>query len=205
MSEQPIVILCIPRSGSSMTAGVFAEHGVWAGECMPADPRNPKGFFENVQIKRHMARLCGRSVSSVYPPVSGWRRKVERIIASEGYAGGPWLVKHNVAYHRIWDEYDEPAFILPRRDSEAIFRSVRCAGFNGWQTDDELRASIEQQQAMLDGIDGYEVDTDAVAGGDLTTIIGALEYAGIESDLDIIGRFVDPSLWHHPAGEDEDE
>lgn len=199
--QQPIVVLCMGRSGSSMTAGVFAQHGVWTGDCMPADRRNAKGYFENKQVKKHITRMCGTKVSKVYPPVKGWRDRMERIKRSEGYVDGePWLVKHNVIFYQLWSEYEAPRFVLTRRDSDAIFRSVRASGFHRWQDDDSLRLTIEVHQQTLDHVrdkfGAVEVDTRAVVSGDTTTLVEALEYAGIEPRHDVIRSFVDPSLWH---------
>lgn len=205
MIEDPILVMCMGRSGSSMTAGVLAAHGVWTGTTMRGDRANPRGYFENVEIKKRLIRWAGKDITRVYPPVPGWRARAERVVRSDGYVEGPWLVKHSVIFHRLWDEFESPRYVLPRRDSEAIFQSVRRTRFHSWQSDDQLRETIELHQQTLDELrdtrDAVEVDTDAVVRGDLSTLRGAVEFCGLGFDENAAREFIDPSLWHSPLDE----
>ena len=47
-----VLIIGASRSGTSMTAGLFSQHGVFFGNCMePHKTKNPKGYFENKWLK----------------------------------------------------------------------------------------------------------------------------------------------------------
>ena len=45
---RPIVILGTPRSFTSLTAGIFRDHGVWFGQCKEYHAWCPTGSCENV-------------------------------------------------------------------------------------------------------------------------------------------------------------
>jgi len=195
----PIVILCMGRSGSSLTAGIFHEHGVWVGDCLRADARNPKGYFENIEIKKALQKRSGRTIDRVYDYDPGWREFVDREIERQGYSGGPWLVKHNAIFWPVWGDYD-PSWVLVRRDPEVIFRSIRKAGFCRWMNDAKLREVIQlhndQMDYIRDTLGGVDVDTDAVVNGDHETLREAVEHCGLSFNPEIAHSFVDTEHWH---------
>lgn len=203
---EPILILAMPRSGSSMTAGIFAKHGVWTGTCRPGTGRNPKGFFEGVAIKQ---ALMKRYPALVHDGRLGWhdiafRPLVEQLIAEDGYRGGPWLWKGSAMYWPCWSDFD-PTFVVCRRNPEDTFRSARSSPkvFGSKLTDDELRQNIRFHHEQLDYLIGergaYEVDTRAVAAGNFETIERAIAGCGITFDREVTSKFVDPSLWHYDS------
>lgn len=197
--NNPILIMCMGRSGSSMTAGVFAQHGVWTGNCQPADHKNPKGYFENIRLKRIMSEAFKdhRTNPRVLPPLDAWDVAVEAVLETEGWKGEPWLVKHSALFWRFWDDF-EPTWILPRRDPEQVFRSTRKCGFWKWLDDDGLRECIRVHNEALDFLRDYrggvEVDFAAVMEGDHGTLHNALNAAGIAPDPGKVTAFVQPEL-----------
>ena len=55
-NDRPILITGVPRSGTSMTAGLFALPGFYGGELFAGNKDNKKGFFENKQIREHIVK-----------------------------------------------------------------------------------------------------------------------------------------------------
>lgn len=100
--REPILILGTPRSGTSMTAGVFHQHGVWVGSCRPGSNRNPKGFFENKKIKNILMERYPKAIAEGHPIEpsvgNGMRAQVEAALIKDKYPGGPWLWKGSVRY-----------------------------------------------------------------------------------------------------------
>lgn len=202
--DNPILIMALPRSGSSMTAGIFAKHGVWTGPCRPGTGRNPKGFFEGLAIKKALMKLqpaiVHRAVLADYRP--DFRALVEQLIREDGYESGPWLWKGSCLYWPIWGDF-EPHWVVCRRDPEATFKSSRSAPkvFGSSLTDAELRRNIafhhEQMDYLIAEKGAIEVETEAVAKGNFTTIQRAVEHCGLEFDLAVTRQFVDPTLWHY--------
>jgi len=186
---EPIVILAAPRSGSSMTAGLFAKHGAWVGPCMPGNKRNEKGYFESIPFKRSLLENCGRLVESgdVANPVPGWREIAERILSDNGYTGGPWLVKHSALYYPVWHEFS-PRFICVRRSDQGLRASEEATG---------MIANIEAHKAVMDAVGGVDVFTDDIVAGDFSSLERAFDFCDIRMDRAIVDDFVEPSLWHY--------
>lgn len=191
----PIVILGAPRSGTSMTAGIFAQHGVWTGTCRPANSRNPKGFFESEPMREvmleHFGRLVHEAREAEYK--DGMRPIIEEAMRADGYEGGPWLVKLSALYWPMYLDFD-PTWVLVRRDVEATIRSGRHSGYNS--NPDSVPLHHEVMDRIRDEHGGVGVDTDAVVRGDYSTLERAFDAAGLDLDPAIANDFIDPDLWH---------
>jgi len=198
--ERPIVVACMGRSGSSMVTGILHEHGAWVGKCQGPDPkRNPKGYYENVAIKRHAEAYVSRPrIMGVHDPIPGWHGFVKATIRREGYEGGPWVVKHFAAFYKSWLSFS-PKWVLPRRDDDAIMRSTRRAGFWKWASDDQLRSAIRVHQQALDHLRDYhggvEVYSDDVVNGDRSSLRAAVNSTGLKYDDETAKKFIEPSYW----------
>jgi len=177
-----IVILGLPRSGSSMVAGIFALHGVWVGTCKLADTHNPKGYFENIFFREYM--------KNHYPTVES----VRDIMIDDGYKGGPWLWKVLSLNQGEFDQFN-PIYICCKRPSQQIFASMRSSKVFGHSMSDvALKNFIETRQECLEG---HEVKTDELAQGDFSQIQAALFAANLVPDTKMIADFVDAELWHY--------
>lgn len=185
MDTKPIVIIGTSRSGTSLTAGIFAEHGVWTGVCMPPDHRNPKGFFENKQMKAFFK--SGPSTPEA------WKRKHDEILASEGYNGGPYLFKHGWERWPLWS-WTKPYIIACRRPYDDFSKSRIKAGFpplakSAWLHAQKVMDDIIKQNG------GVNVYADDFKRGDFSSIENALKYCGVEVSTPLIYSFYDPQLW----------
>ena len=181
--DEPILIVMMGRSGSSLTAGIFANHGVWVGKQPNPSEINPKGFFENKELKTTLRNWFGMSYHTIPDPIEGWRGKVEQIITKQGYTEGPWLYKHGANFWKVWNEFN-PKWVLVWREPEAILRSIRRARILNKFSDEEIRHSIalhHQQMGLIKNVHGaVDVYPDEVVKGDHTSIANAIEYCGIE-------------------------
>ena len=182
-----------------MTAGILAKHGVWSGVCRTGNDNNPKGFYEHQRIKKLLKVTHGVDLREVKEFKAGFKEKVEEILQSEDYTEGPWLVKHSAIYYRAWDEFN-PICVKVRRPPEAALKANQAINLHrGKYTTGELKEIINLHNNVMDTIEGPDVFTQDVVGGDFSSIIKALEYCGIEPKVDIIEDFVEPSFWHHNA------
>lgn len=199
----PILIMAMPRSGSSMTAGIFSQHGVWSGTCRQGTGRNPKGFFENIRIREVVRNMQGSIVHGgrLGKEKPGFREAIENAVLGDGYGSGPWFWKGSALYWPAWFEFD-PTWIVVRRDKESTFKSCRRAPkvFSSNMSDSQLWANINLHHEQMDRLvdeGAVEVDTRAVASGNFTTIRAAIESCGLEFNETVTREFVDPKLWHH--------
>lgn len=199
---EPIIILGQPRSGSSMTAGIFAEHGVWTGRCRRPANNNPKGFFENIKIKHIIMRWHKAIVhdGKLAKELPGFREQVLQALKDEAYIDGPWLWKGSAMYWPAFFEF-KPQFIVVNRPREQIFKSCRQSHiFGDHLKADALYANIDFHQQQMDYLVEFKqairVNTFEITQGDFTSIRHALCVCGIEPQDDKIRDFVDPDLWH---------
>lgn len=201
----PILIMATPRSGSSMTAGIFARHGIFTGKVPTPDPRNPHGSFESRAIRKiipqHNGKLVNRGLVSERVP--GLREKIEAAFEDEGYKGGPWLWKGSALYWPAFYEWPSPKWVTVRRDFDATIRSLNKPPY-ALKKDDQnwLKHVIRlhhEQLDVLDSMGAFAVDSQAVAHGDFTTIKAAIEGCGIAFDERIARDFVIPGQWHQRA------
>ncbi len=180
-----------------MVAGVFAEHGVWTGDCKDPDHDNEKGYFENLRIKKFFKAIWqGNPEQAVEPmPI---RNRIESIISIQGYTGGPWLWKGIAFYYPTFYEF-KPKYVLCRRPIEQIFDSLRGTRglFGKHMSDEELLKFIDDQHEIMDHVPGIEVNTSDVADGNFQSLTEALEFCGIEPNREKIENFVDSDLWHY--------
>lgn len=56
MTDAPIFITGLPRSGTSLIADCVALSGAWVGEKFGPDPYNRKGTFENVALREKLLK-----------------------------------------------------------------------------------------------------------------------------------------------------
>lgn len=204
--ERPILILAMPRSGSSMTAGIFAQHGVWTGRCRGPDPKiNAKGFFENSAIKHALIRRYGKltlarreTAFEREPDVDldpHFRNDVESILLAEGYAGGPWLFKFSALYWPAFAAFD-PIYVGVRREGVVEANLTRQEMF-GTPDRERVERMVALHDAAIDETGCPVVMTDDVVAGDFSSLERAFAHCEIDFDPSIALDFVDPDLWHH--------
>lgn len=196
--SEPILIMATPRSGSSMTAGLFAHHGVWVGSYQEGNRLNERGYFEGHAVKKlikswHNAIVHKGILAKELP---GFRDEVERAIRRDGYEDGPWLWKGSALYHPAFFEF-KPKWVVVRRDKEATIAS--CLKSKLLNTP-RVREVIDLHHSEMDRLveqGAVEVKTDELVKGDYSSLEAALNHCGIEMKFDVVSEFIDPKLWHY--------
>lgn len=184
--DPPIIVLGTARSGSSLTAGLLHYHGVWVGDCRPADKRNPKGYFENQELK--FVRTKG--------PV--YFKEIQHILRNQGYKGGPWLVKHGPQHWWNWLPL-HPRFVLCRRnkkfsvDSWMKHETKSLEVMERYQRT-KVKRDNEELDRVRDEYNGIEFHPGSLSKG-FTELFELFEKLGIEPNEDVCREFYEPSLW----------
>ena len=199
----PIVIVGVPRSGTSMIAGVFAAHEVWTGTCRDPDENNPRGYYENVHVKNDIKRLFRLAVKAGMMPdgVDGWMTLVKQALQRDRYPGGPWLMKHGVLYWPIWHEF-KPMWVTVRRPPHDCLGSCISSGILlPKNSEDCRRQNILMQNAQLDCLEKHfgaiRIDADRVIDCDYEQIKEAFEVCGLHFGSRLTETCIDPTLWTH--------
>ena len=205
--EDPIIILACPRSGSSMTAGLFHHHGVWSGTSRGGNENNPKGYFEHTLLKKQLKKEWGLDLFklSINPPEykEDFKDKVKIILEKDGYPNGKWLYKHSALYWRAWGDF-KPKYILVRRDLDQTVQSNIDVGFHrGKWSRDELTEIMKAHHREMDIVEkehgGCNVYTDELVQGNYTSLEKALSYAEIDFNPQMTKDFITPAYWKHHA------
>jgi hypothetical protein len=182
------------RSGTSMTAGLFAQHGVFFGRTGGPKSRNRKGNFENNWLAERV-RARNEPLPDDWP--APWWRQMHR----EGYSGGPFGYKL-VAVHAAKVRPMRPdVVVLVHRDREAILASCRAYGKG------DRSAELERQRQIMAAIRGgwnwatvVSVRMEHLVRGWYGGIVPAFDALGVEFDREIADEFIEPSLVHHGEG-----
>ena len=103
----PIFVTGLPRSGTSLVAGILAVSGAWTGATKPPSPENRKGNFENPALQDRFVKaylaLAGADPLGLDPlpdfdaaPLVApevWRREVLAALDKLGLPNQTWMFK----------------------------------------------------------------------------------------------------------------
>ena len=197
--DEPIVILAFPRTGSSMVAGIFKNHGVFTGHCYGPSPRIPTGSIEAIGLKRILKADYPQTIDELKEFKEGFREKIESVMKADGYKEGPWLAKHAAIYWPIWDEFC-PKFVCVRRNFDAVIRSnvaSNMAGMQGKRLEKAWELNLYEMQKLHDRLDAPWIDSDKVVRGNYSSLQDAFDYCGIEFNRKMANDFINPRHWHY--------
>jgi hypothetical protein len=217
--HKPIFVLGLPRSGTSMVAGILSLCGVWTGSTVPGGPANPKGFFEHTVIRERIVKHILVSVGydplgvKTLPPVDisgtipGLSDVLKRIIENDGYAQDVrWLYK-DAKLTLIWPlfhhAFPSATWLIVNRDIEGFVQSCLHTGFMNQHSGDEhyWHMFAGQYQARLDalrasGADVMEISSPGLVSGDRSELLEIIDRLGLQYDKNAIDHFIAPEHWH---------
>jgi len=213
----PILITGCARSGTSMTAGIMDHCGAFGGRTIPGGHANPKGFFENREIRENLLKpyliLCGADPMGQKPlpelhhllPLENLRAKVETVIKYHGYKDGPWYYKGAklCLVWPIWHKaFPDAKWVIVRRNDEDIINSCMKTGFmrayrdpEGWQKwIDHHKKRFEEMKEI--GLQVREVWPTKFVEGDHSEIRETVEWLGLTFDEKIVEEIVVPNRFN---------
>lgn len=168
---RPVFITGIPRSGTSMVAGLLGEAGLWLGQTVPASPENPRGFFENTRIRERIIKpllsdflgadpLGVRSLPEpgALPLFAQLPRAIARALRDEGYGGAePWGYK-DAKLTLLWpafaEAFPQAQWVILRRERAETVASLARTSFMAQHTRDPAfwHAFCDAYEARLDAL-----------------------------------------------------
>lgn len=184
-----VLIIGASRSGTSMTAGIFEQHGIFFGNCMGPDDRNPKGYLENRWLKKVYK---GQLIAGDF--ARDWKNELE----TEGWQGGIWGAKCGAErYDQFWYQVpDIEAIVCCFRPYAQIQASRAAAKFQ------PNRQTVERNwQIMADlerrGLPCFRIHTPALIEGDYSALLPVFNKLGLEFRREIADAWIEPQYWQH--------
>jgi hypothetical protein len=159
--NRPIFVVGLPRSGTSLVAGLLHEFGAWTGETVPGTGENPTGFFENGEIREKILKPTLRAVNGdaggimrfpdacvaqkIKYPFEGRRvsmaLRIRKIIESQGYDNVQrWMYKEPkvTLLWRMFDHsFPNAQWIIVRRERAGFVKSCIKTSFMAQYSKDE--------------------------------------------------------------------
>jgi len=220
---EPVLITGVPRSGTSVIAGIFHFCGCFGGEVRGANKNNPKGQFENRRMvnlnKSWLVRLDYDPRGQKPVPDTGnirfpsppekrlWRIQVEDILRYEGWdEGSKWYFKDpkTIWNWPVWySAFPEAKWVIVRRDTEYIARSCLKTGFmNTYRTPESWKKWIQKNLQFLEELKSYTDNwievwpEEFMADGNYSTVRRVVEWAGLDWSPEA-DTFIERRLWNN--------
>jgi hypothetical protein len=181
-----VVITGTGRSGTSLVAGLFAAHGVFFGNCKPADRHNPKGYFE------HRATPLPKAKGTGWPGV--WWKTLRR----EGWDGKvPWGIKNMTSRWRWFRRLHPTLVVITKRPESEVRASLKKTGW-GINADKLFRKYRKRRGKILKQArcPVLEISTPLLIAGDFREIRRAFDVLGVPFNPDVARSWIDPGVWH---------
>lgn len=219
MSAAPIFVIGVPRSGTSLTAGILAACGAFTGQTFGPSEWNKKGSFENRALKENMVKpwltMIGADPLGLSPLPSDndmeqvlvnpdrWALLAEGYLHRQGWdSESPWLFKDckMVLQYQQWRQaFPTARWISVRRDPKDIIESCMRA-------EPMLRRMGPDWKAWADWVDEYTrrlmmvpVNYEIWPDRDILTATAGIESVvrklGLTWRPDTVAKFIDMDLW----------
>lgn len=217
--KRPILITGLPRSGTSLTAGLLDICGAWSGTTVPGSKDNVKGFFEHSMLRETVNKALLSRIDCdplgvkklpphELPPINNFKETVTDIILNDGYNGKkPWMFK-DAKLLLLWPYYKEyfpsATWIVVKRDRDEIIDSCLRTGFmkqhsedraywERWAKDYEDR--IERLKAS--GVKYHEIWAKDIVKPESRDVLRQLiKKLKLKWNEDKVSEFIEPTVWH---------
>lgn len=220
---QPVLILGLPRGGSSLTAGALKECGLWLGTTVAAGPQNPKGFFEHVRLRDKVNKTILRALGTdelgiASQPeldkvreteVAGFDKLVASIIAKDGYDFNRlWGFKDTkiTLLWPLWARFFPKAkWIVVDRPMEEFIASCQRTNFMSQHSmdPDYWKAVYHKFQERVEALKTEHqvmtISTPDLIAGKTDGLKEAVGWAGLNWNEVGVASFIDRDLWNRPT------
>ena len=141
--EEPIFIVGCARSFTSLIAGTINICGVWGGEMGTPHPTNPKGFFENLDLrnlvtKPYLSRINADPRGQFPLPdpnkikLIDLKKQIYNVLKGQDYNDELWFYKEPklAPIWKTWNfSFPKAKWVIVRRETDSIIQSVLHTNF----------------------------------------------------------------------------
>lgn len=207
ITQTPILITGIPRSGATMIAATINLCGAFGGQM------SKRGMYCNDRIREELVKpylqLMGGDADAQkeYPQMisdcPNWKESVNQIMSEEGFHGGTWMYKDSriAQMWPVWAQaYPDAKWIIIRRRTGDIIESCLKTKYmhahpdrEGWLS---MVHSYEQRFAEIirQGINYKEIWPERMINNDFKQLYEILDWVGLGWNPKSL-NFVESLLW----------
>ena len=197
-----ILILCSPRTGSSMVAKIFHNHGVWTGETCKVNRFNYDSY-ENESLKNcvksywhHYSQIHGKHFGTPMEACQEYINGVNKAIANEKPTN-PWLFKMFVEGYKLFLHL-KPKFVLIRRDTKQAIQSMKDKNPNNHDLISKIHNDRMNSMEYIEKTYGAAwVNTDEIIEGNYSSLNNAFDFCGLEFNSIIADNSIEKQKWHY--------
>jgi hypothetical protein len=221
MIDQPIIIVGAARSGTSMVAGSINACGAFGGNMGQDHRSNPKGMFENLEIRERIIKSLLRGlkadpqVQRSSPKIETChalaeklghllRDRVKNVMRRQGYEDGRWFYKCPKSCHLwpIWhNAFPEAQWVIVRRRDEDIITSClkthfmraysNRSGWQGWVDTHKARFG----EMVAGELKVWQIWPQRIIDGQFGELQELISWLGLTWNNDGVLDFITPALW----------
>lgn len=217
--HKPIFVTGLPRSGTSLVAGLLHTCGAWVGDTVPGDDRNPRGYFEHVIVRERIVKQLLSRIDcdplGVFPlppldltlTVPKLAQAIGSVLERENYdASMPWLYK-DAKLTLIWPAFarafPDATWVIVKRDREQIidscirtpFMAQHGAAREFWDefvTEYETRLAILAETVKRPAV----VEPQKLIEGNYAAFKEVLSLCNLQFREALVDEFICNDFWH---------
>ena len=212
--SSPILITGLPRSGTSITAGLVHMSGVYGGEMVEGNSNNEKGFFESAPVRDLIIKPYLASINAdplgqnplptvtPKPPLRDLKVKVEEVLqVAKGeryFLKEPKILLMWKSFHQA---FPKAKWVIVRRDLDQILSSVvRTPFMRAYSTKEEwvpwANYHLNRIKELKAAVDYFEFWPQRALTRDYSHMADLETFLGIEIPYRESREFLDPKLWN---------
>ena len=208
-----VLILCTPRTGSSIVSQIFWRHGCWVSK-QTAKYVNQFGYttYEDRSIRTvvkrqwtdYLKKFKHKKVNGA--PIVPSKRYLDniKVIVNRTVPKNVefWMFKTSAQSYPLFIQFD-PIFIFVDRDEDQAVQSLYDKSLvrEQYRSKDEMRKIYRRRMDTMSNIKeehgGEWVNTDELMSGDYNSIQRAVEYCGLEYDPELVDASLHKKKWHY--------
>jgi hypothetical protein len=198
VTQPPILITGIPRSGTSMIAATINMCGAFGGSM------SKRGMYSNDVIRELLVKLHLEAVKVGldYIPIN-WKSSVEHIMISEGYKQGAWMYKDSniCQMWKTWNyAYPDAKWVIVRRRTGDIIQSCMKTGYMiTYDTEEGWLSMVHEYEKkfvemITEGLNIKIIWPERMVNGDYRQLFELCDWVGVPWKEEALG-FINSLLW----------